>query len=743
MTTTSPPQVSFSSGEVSPLLARRFDYQRNQTGLATCNGFAPLVEGGFTRLPGTEFDGATHLDGQATLVGFKFAANDAMVLEFTNLNLRFWRYGELVEDPGAPGTPLQLATPFAEANLGDLRWQQSADVIYITDGKGPIQKLSRFALDQWTIAPANYLSGPFRVQNLDKGKTIQASGETGSITLTASSPMFEANHVGSLMMLQPTDFDVVPLWTSNTPIGPGTRLRNDGNTYEVVEGTDTKDSPPYHKEGIERVQNSPPVRYRFINDGRGIVRITGLTSATVVTADVIKPVPRECVNNATYRWSEGAWNERYGYPSVIIIDDDQRFVAAATPSEPRTVWFSTIGDYEGFEPSVEADGSFAYTVSGQDSLNKIVALARGRAGVHIFGAGEEFSAQRTQAGQAIGPTTARFHRDSEIGAASVNAISPRGSPIFITRDRRRIFQISYVFQSDGNEARELSRPAAHFGTIPFEQIVWQASPQPIAWIRREDGSLAMMLHDPPEDVLGWARHSLAGGVVESLAVTPDQAGTNDVLTMVVKREVDGQTKRYVERLSTTYGVLSGAQPITEANHAFAATIFEPPSPTDTFTVSHLVGLEVYAWTDDGQFGPYVVPSNGEVTLGAPVGRAIIGLFDETHVAETLDIQASAPDGSTVGRRKRLSGRGGIGLHRTAAGFYQTNEASLGQTPRLSQKKRLIDRQVASVLTDAFSGVIPAAFASGNATEQSIRFSPDGLAPMTVTAVVPPIREAGL
>jgi hypothetical protein len=194
MTRTSPPQVAFSSGEIDPLLHRRFDYQRFQTGLATCRGFLPLAQGGFTRAPGTLHKGSTRADGQAVLLPFTFAVNDAVVLEFSDLKMRVWRYGQLVM---SGPDPFELTTPYPLASLARLQWVQSADVIYLADGLRPIQVLSRFALDNWTIASFNPNTGPFRVQNLDKAVTVQASAATGTITLTASSALFASNHVGS------------------------------------------------------------------------------------------------------------------------------------------------------------------------------------------------------------------------------------------------------------------------------------------------------------------------------------------------------------------------------------------------------------------------------------------------------------------------------------------------------------------------------------------------------------------
>lgn len=736
MTRTSPPQVAFSSGELDPLLHRRYDYQRFQTGLATCRGFLPLAQGGFTRAPGTLHRGATRANAAATLIPFVFAANDSLVLEFTDGKMRVWRYGALVMS-GA--SPYELATPYGAASLPRLQWVQSADVIYMVDGLNPMQRLSRFALDNWTIGPQDFTTGPFRVQNLDAARTIQASAQTGSVTLTASSALFTAAMVGSLMRLTPSTNISVPLWTSNEALTVGYRRRYGSNTYQLTAGTNAGTNPPIHEEGEARVDNSTV--WQFVNDEEGVVRITAVASGTSATATVLRALPGGVVGSPTYRWSEDAWSAVYGWPAAIE-SYEQRLCVAATPSDPRTVWFSGVGDFADFAPSVEADGSFAYAVAGDASVNRIQSLKRGRSGLHIFALGEEYSTRADSRTQVIGPTTAVFGLDSAIGASPALSIAPQGDPMFISRDKRRVVRVAYDFQEDANRSTNLSLPALHLGAAGFEQIVWQGTPQPIGWIRRGTGDLAAMIYDPSEEVLGWATLPVADGFVESMAIYPDATGTQDVLMLVVRRVINGATVRHIEEAALTYGTLTGAQPIAEACHLFDAIQFGPIAPTATFSLPHLVGESVTAWTDLGEFGPFVVPAGGAVTLPVAVTRGCIGLFDATHQVETLDIQAAANDGNTMGRRKRLHSKFGIGLHRTAQGFVRTVEREISAAPRISAAMSLLPLPVAASLTEAWSGVVTVELPSGSALELALQFTPRAGAPMTITAVVPIVQEAG-
>lgn len=743
MTRSSPAQLAFSAGEVSPLLYRRSDYQRFQTGMAACRGYLPLRQGGFTRAPGTIYRGTTKGSAPARLIAFQFAVNDAVVLEFTDGKMRVWRYGVLVEDPGSPGTPYEIDTPYDAAAIARLQWVQSADVIWLADGQQPIQKLSRFALDSWTIAPAAFNDGPFRVQNLDEALTLQASATTGAITLTASAAFFTAAHVGSLIRLSPTDFSNIPLWTGQTAVTVGQKMRYDGNAYELMAGTNTGVNPPVHTSGTQMVQLTPAVKWKFLNDGAGIVRIDAITDTTHAAATVLKALPDEVVDDPTYRFEEGAWSDRWGYPSCLEIYD-QRLVAAATPSDPRTVWFSAVGGFEEFEPGTEADSAFAYAIAGGSSVNRILWLARGKAGLHIGALGEENSTRSESKAQAIGITTTVFGFDGTIGSKpDVQPIAPDGWPIFVSRDGRRVIEIRYSFQDDANQPRELSLPADHLGANGFDEVVWASAPQRIAWFRRGNGELAAMIHDPAEDVLGWAPYSLAGGVVESMAVTADATGTQDILTMVVARTIGGATVRMIEEQAVTYGLLTGNEPIWSAVHFFAASVFAPGAATDTFSVPHLAGETVEAWTDAGEFGQLTVAGDGTVTLPNAVSHAVIGLFDATHRAETLDVQAAAPDGNTMGRLKRLAMPSGIALHRTAAGRVATIERDFPARVHRNKPVDLIPRAVAEDLSQAYSGIARPGISSGHAQEVSLEFTPVSGAPMTVLATVPTVSEAGL
>ncbi|MFP4044055.1 MAG: hypothetical protein ACLFTP_05735 [Rhodosalinus sp.] len=673
------------------------------------------------------------------MVAFEFAANDALTLEFTAGKMRVWRYGALIES--APGATYELDTPYWADSLPRLQWVQDKDVVYLADGLQPVQRLSRFALNNWQIEDAPFERGPFRVQNLDEAVTVQASASTGTVTLTGVGAPFAAEMDGALLRLGPTDFTEVPRWVGNATASVGDLVTHDGRIYELTDGDNTGVNPPIHRQGEVRTDANEDTRYRYVSDLVGIVKITAVTNANTATARVIRTIPQPCVDDPTYRWSEGAWSDRHGYPACLELYG-QRLWAAGTPAEPRGIWASAIGDFGDFSPSTEADGAFAYTISATATNNAIQWLSRGRRGIYIGALGEVYRGFSSAAGQSVGPTTFETELVAQDGASAVRPVSAYGYPIYVTKDNRRVQELRYDFAQDGARPVELSLPSAHLGAFGYEQIVWAAAPQRLAFLRTKSGELCVMGYDPEQDVLGWSVMPLAGGVVEDMDVTSSADGGRDVVSLIVRREIDGEAVRFREELAEIYGILSGASSIAESVHLYAADVLTPDPAADTLSVPHLAGQTVYAWTDKGEHGPLTVAGDGAVTLPVPVSRAVIGLFDDTHVFETLDLEAAAPDGSSRGRARRLFPKLGVDLHRTAAGRIRAVERDLGQPPRVGAPQALVPLPVAEDLDAFYSGTASVDLVSGHADAVRLRVEPYGGAPLTVLGFSPAIEEAG-
>lgn len=816
-----------SSGEIDPLLHHREDFQRWQTGLAVCAGFVPLRQGGVTRAPGTTYRGTTKSSAVARRVPFIFAQNDAVELEFTDLTMRVWRYGSLVMD-GA--SPYELTTPFAEADLPNITWAQDADVMYLADGRNPLQQLSRAALDDWTIADAALEAGPFQAQNLDEAKTVQCvitassivapwvsgesltigdkrsyglavyeyrgtgategsatdgvvgtsppahtSGTVGylvsgsdyafwlhdassdpsditSVDLAGTGDIFTSDHVGALLMLAPEDWTQIAIWVGNATVAAGELIRFDGNVYQVgalsggvpqfTSGTvNTGTNPPVHDEGTVRTTASSPTVYRHVSTETGIVRITSVTDANTAAADVVRAVPQPCFDDPSYRWSIGAWNDLYDHPRLLAWFE-QRLFAAGDDSAPRTVYASEQGAFRSFLPGAFATSSFTYDIGGAGSRNAITWLIEGKRGVYIGSQGEVRRGY-SETGEPIGPETFKVQVVSRVGAAPILPVTPLGWPIYISRDGKRLIEVRFDLRAAGFDEMaplDLSLPSQHLGAPGFEQIVWQTGAIERGWLRRGDGSLAVLIYDPDQDVLGWAPVTVAGGVVEDMCVTPSSDGARDVVTLTVRRTLDGATVRAVEEMADNTDVLQGAAPLADAHHAFCAVVETADPATDSFTAPHLAGETVAAWTDQGGFENIEVAADGTLSLGLPVTQAVIGLLDETHQCRTLPMRAAAVDGDSRGRKRQLRNGSALMATATAGGTVRTVERNTGEDWHQGDSQILFDVPLLDPLPVDRSGILPLTVTSGWADEVALQWEPAGLAPLTVTGVVANIDE---
>jgi len=148
--------------------------------------------------------------------------------------------------------------------------------------------------------------------------------------------------------------------------------------------------------------------------------------------------------------------------------------------------------------------------------------------------------------------------------------------------------------------------------------------------------------------VGWHRHDLAGGLIDTLAVVPQKDQLQDALWVVVRRTVDGQSRRYIERLTRFWDFDT-----TLANaHFVDCGLRYIGSAVDTvYGLQHLEGETVYGLIDARPVGPLTV-TNGTVTLPYEGENIVLGLgYDSEGVLPRLE--NGAADGTAQGKVKRV------------------------------------------------------------------------------------------
>jgi hypothetical protein len=202
MAKSSAPFTNFTAGELSPRLDGRTDLAKYFNGCKKLQNFLTFPQGGVTRRPGTEHIAVGINSGanELRLIPFEFNVEQTYVLEFSEEKFRIFKDGGIVV-AGSPSAPVEVATPYLSSELAELKFTQSADIMYIVHPNHAPRQITRTDHDSWTITEIDFRRGPFLDPVLDDS-TLQADGRTGTVTVTASSTaVFSSLDTGRLIKL--------------------------------------------------------------------------------------------------------------------------------------------------------------------------------------------------------------------------------------------------------------------------------------------------------------------------------------------------------------------------------------------------------------------------------------------------------------------------------------------------------------------------------------------------------------
>lgn len=120
-------QRSFSGGEISPEMFGRNDDAKYQSGLARCRNFITKPQGPAENRPGFAFVRAVKdSTKKVRLIPFTYSTTQTMVIEMGPGYFRFHTQGATLM---SGGVPYEITNPYAEADLFDVHYVQSADVL--------------------------------------------------------------------------------------------------------------------------------------------------------------------------------------------------------------------------------------------------------------------------------------------------------------------------------------------------------------------------------------------------------------------------------------------------------------------------------------------------------------------------------------------------------------------------------------------------------------------------------------
>jgi hypothetical protein len=584
--------TNFTGGELSPRLDGRNDLTKYASGCKTLENMVVYPHGSAARRSGTSFVAEVKDSTKKTrLIPFEFSTTQTYMLEFGDQYIRFYKdNGQILSG----GSAYEIASPYLEAELFEIKYAQSADVMYICHPNHAVRKLSRTGHTAWTLTEVDFTNGPYLDSNIST-TTFHLSAHTvgAGRTLTASATTGINNNTG----FQTTD--------------------------------------------VGRL-----VQFR---DGYG--KITARTSTTVVTIEILKDMGS---SSSSTDWSLGAFSDTTGHPSCVTFFE-QRLVFAATLSQPQTLFFSKSGDYENLDENrggtIADDDAIIYTIAS-NQVNAIRFMTSTR--TLILGtAGGEFTVSGGGTDVAITPTNILIKKQSNNGSANIDAIAAGNSTLFLQRAKRKVRELAYNFDVDGYLAPDMTILAEHITETGITQMAYQQEPNQIIWMVRTDGQLIGLTYQREQQVTAWHRHIFGGSfnsgntVCESVAVIPTD-DTEYQTWVIIKRTINGLTKRYVEYINN-FDFAEADD--TSFNFLDSQLAYDGSATLTISGLDHLEG-ETVSILANGATHPNKTVSSGSITLNRSSTKVKVGL-PYTSLLQTMRLDAGSQNGTSQSKTKRI------------------------------------------------------------------------------------------
>jgi len=403
----------------------------------------------------------------------------------------------------------ELVTPYAEADIFDLHFIQSADIITITHEDYEPRELARTGHTSWTLTAISVASE----QAAPTGLGI-SGGPAGSKSftyhLTAVDPETGEESVAATVSTTTADPTVASPHSITYTAGSGATQHN---VYLAQDGAvagfiSISDASPYKNEGlIPDVEDTPPIN----RDPFG--------------ADASDDTP----STASYF--------------------QQRLMFANSINDPEKVWGSRIGQFKNFNTStvVQSDDAITFTMSGRqvNSVQHLVDIGK----LIVFTTGGEWTADGNESG-ILEPLSINLRQHSYHGSDKLQPIIIGGTALYVQARGSIIRDIGFDFEADGYRGNDLTVFSAHlFDQYSIVDWSYQQIPNSNVWVVRSDGKLLGLTLVREQQMLAWHRHDFEGGLVKSVASIPG-SGNEDETYVVVERTINSKTVKYVERFAT-------------------------------------------------------------------------------------------------------------------------------------------------------------------------------------------------
>ena len=548
---------AFSGGEISPEMFGRIDDSKYQQGAATMRNFIAKPQGPAENRPGFAFVKEVK-DSTKTvrLMSFTFSTVQTMVIEMGEEYFRFHTQGQTLlysdgaawnnsttyfvgaiakynnvnyyaktnhsgsQPPNATNwyalpadMTYEIPSPYTEAELFDIHYVQSADVMTIVHPSHAPRELRRLGATQWELKEINFGSPISSPTIASVVAYIPSSSSTNTDTYEAHEYVVTA--IGSNLIDESAQ-------SSSQSVNNNIFVTGAKNTitWNSVAGA---------------------ARYRVYKEQAGVYGFLGETTSTsIVDANIAPDFSR------TPPVYDNPFPSSNNFPGAVSYFE-QRRVFAGTNNDPQTIYMTKSG--------TESNMSFGIPIRDDDRIKFRVAAREANTIRHIVpltqlllltGSAEWRIASVNS--DAITPSSISVKPQSYVGANNAQPVIVNNSMVYAAARGGHVRELGYNWQANGFITGDLSLRAPHlFDNLTIVDMALAKAPLPIVWMTSSNGKLLGFTYVPEQQVGAWHQHD-TDGTFESVASVSE--GNDDVVYCVIKRTINGATKKYIERMGT-------------------------------------------------------------------------------------------------------------------------------------------------------------------------------------------------
>lgn len=524
--------------------------------------------------------GMTELNSRTMRVANK-TANTYELTDFDGNNIDSSAYTTYISG-GTSVEVFELTTPYTAAQIFDLKFVQSADVMTLLHPSHEPAELTRTGHDVWTLTDI-----VFQPQQTYPTGIAAAANTTGSETHTYVVTAVNRDNAeeslrgidSAVTISGATQADPCVLTITGHPFADGDEIHVD-SIVGMVELNNQR----------FRVANQATNTIELQNLDKTDVDSTGYTaysSAGSAYATKVTITNGAATKDNTITWTDVASAESYniyfekdgifgfiGRSEIDSFTDDnieadledtpprtrnpflgtdnapsvagyfqQRRIFANSNNNTQRLWFTQTANHYNLAVSSPAKDDDAITVTiaalKVNEIRHLVPLGD----MIVLTSGGEWKVSGVD--DAITPAGIQIEPQTYYGSTDLPPIVA-GDVVIYMQPGQTVRDLGYKFETDAYSGNDVSILARHiFDNYTILDWDYAQAPHSIIWGVRDDGILVALTYVREQEVFAWSRHT-TDGLFKSVAVV--QEGDDDFLYAVVERTINSRTVKFIERM---------------------------------------------------------------------------------------------------------------------------------------------------------------------------------------------------